>query len=781
MRGAPLSWVRLADVRASAPPCSPPELAALFDDGPRNLSRSRQVDRAEGVRSNPMSHHPTTRRVILKGAAAAGGALALGILLPGAPGKAQSKRPPDPDGAEVTAWIVIEPTERVIVRVARTELGQGTATGLAQLVAEELDCEWERVSVEFVTPGQNLARKRAWRDSVTTGSRGVRGSQEYMRLAGATARAMLIEAASGLFKAPQIELKAEKGMVRHEASGRALSYGRLAPIAARLPLPDPRVVRVSEPRDWTISGKPLKSLNVADKLTGRAVYGIDVKLPDMLAAAIKDSPVFGAKLNSVDATEAERRPGVVRVVRVGETAVAVVAETWWQARTALDAVVATWEDVPGEKLDSAGIAANLKEGLDAAQGFIGTTHGDALKALRGSAKRVEAVYSLPYLHHATLEPMTATALWTPDRVEVWAATQNAEAAQRAAAGAAGLPLAAAEIHSTLSGGAYGRRSRHDYIAQAVLIARQLPGRPIKLIWSRDEDTAHGFYRPATQAKLTAGLDEKGEPAGLILRISCQSIIAASNPQALQQGRDPRIFQSLNAEPGESQIGYSFPNLYIDHAMRTARVPVGSWRGVYSNANAIFLECFVDEMAKAAGRDPYDYRRGMMKAHALHLAVLTAAGEKAGWGRPTEAGVHRGIAQAMAYGSYAATVAEVRISAEGALRVERIVIAIDCGHVVNPNLVTAQLEGSVAFALGALLHQEITIQDGRVAEANFASFPSLRLAEMPVVEPVLVPSGGFWGGVGEGAIAVVAPAVLNAIFAATGKRIRTLPLKNVRLI
>ena len=723
-----------------------------------------------------------TRRLVIIGAAATGGGLAVGFDLGQTRSQAHAKRaaaqPADP---EITPWIIIRPDEQVIIRIARAELGQGTATGLAQLVAEELDCDWPRVVIEFPTPGQSQARDRVFRDFATSASRGVRASQEYMRQAGAAARAMLLEAASDFFKVPVGELKVDKGIVTHTPSNRSATFGRLAPLAAKLKAPDPRYVRLTEQKDWTIAGKPLKRLDTAEKLNGRAVYGIDLKLPGMLNAAIRDAPVFGAKLKSFDAAAISKRLGVRHVLKVGETAVAVVADTWWRAKTALDLLPVEWETTADAQVTSASIAEFLKEGLEVPAAFIGTTHGDALKAIAGSAKRVEAAYQLPFLHHATLEPMNATARWSPDRVEVWAPTQNAEAALQAAADAAGLPVTRAEVHRTLIGGAFGRRGRQDYVRQAVLIARQVPDTAIKLVWSREEDTTHGYYRPVSQAKLTGGIDAKGELTGLILRISGQSIVGSQTPAAKQPGKDSRMFQGLFAEAGEAQIGYSIPNLYIDHAMRNTHVPVGSWRGVHSNQNAIYLECFIDEAAKAAGRDPYEFRRGMMRSHGRHLAVLTAAAETAGWGRPLAEGIHRGMAQAMAYGSYAAAVAEVSVSPAGAAKVHRVVMALDSGHVVNPAQVSAQLEGQVAFALGAVFHQEITIRNGRVVETNFDRYPALRMAEMPAVETVLVPSGEFWGGVGEAAIAVVAPAVLNAIYAATGKRVRTLPLKNVKLV
>jgi isoquinoline 1-oxidoreductase beta subunit len=402
--------------------------------------------------------------------------------------------------------------------------------------------------------------------------------------------------------------------------------------------------------------------------------------------------------------------------------------------------------------------------------------------LRTAAQTIEAVYATPFLHHATLEPMNATALWRPDRVEVWAPTQNAEAALRAAAEAAGLTPEQAEVYPTLVGGGFGRRLRQDAVRQAVLIARAMPGVPVKLIWSRDEDTAHGHYRPVTQARLRGGLDDKGEPVGLILRISGQSILTSSlsRTASSQAGRDPRMFQGLHAQPGEAQMGYSIPSVYIDHAMRNTHLPVGSWRGVHTTQNGVYLECFIDEMAHAAKRDPLEFRTSLMKGHPLHVAVLIAAATRAGWGTPHPEGIHRGLAQMMAVGSYAAAVAEVAVSPEGAVRVARIVVALDCGTVVNPQLVEAQVQGAVIMATSATLGEKITIKAGRVVEKDFDTYPLLRLAEAPVVETVLVPSGEFWGGVGEAPMGAVAPAILNAVFAATGKRVRTLPLRRARL-
>lgn len=727
-----------------------------------------------------------SRRMFITTAAAAGGGLAVGLTVTADDAEAQQKRPPagaaiaPPADAELNVWVVVKADETVVVRVVRSELGQGSLTGLAQLVAEELDCDWARVTTEQPLPGLSNAQERPWKDFQTTNSRSIRGSQEYVRYAGAAARWMLIEAAAEAWKVPSAELVVGNGIVKHPKSRRTITYGRIAQAAARLKAPDARPVKLGEPSAWSIVGEPRKRLDTADKLAGRAIYGIDVRLPGMLSAAVRQAPVFGAAIVSFDAAAVREMPGVRHVLRVDERTLAVVADSWWQAQKAVEKLPVVWSDPPEAKVSSASIAEQLREGLDQRVAFIGHTHGDALKAIAGAAKKVEAVYALPFLAHAPLEPPVCTARWSREKVEVWAPTQNAEGALRAVAEAAGLPLSAAELNRTAIGGSFGRRIRHDVIRQAVLIARRIPETPIKLIWSREEDMARSFYRPVSMFRLSGGIDDKGDLAGLIVRISGQSILGSQGQHAVPAGRDARMFQGLNAETGESQIGYSVPNIYIDHAMRNTHVPVGSWRSAHSSQNAFMLECFVDELARAADRDPVDFRRNLMKSHPRHLAVLTAASEKAGWSTPALEGRSRGVAQCMCYGSYTAAVAEVSVSAESKVTVHRIVLAIDCGQVVNPELVSAQVEGSVAFALSALFHQEITIRGGEVVERNFDSHGVIRLEEMPRVETVLVPSGDGWGGVGAAAVAVVAPAVVNAIYSATGKRVRSMPIRSGRL-
>jgi len=721
------------------------------------------------------------RNFIVGSTVAAGGGLALGFHLPLATRSAAAQGAADA-GAEINAWVVVKPDDTCIIRIARSEMGQGTRTGLAQLVAEELECDWRKVATESITPGQNLGRKRVWGEMGTGGSRGIRTSQDYVRRAGAAARIMLLQAAADGWKVPLGELSVADGVITHAASQRSTSYGKVAAAAATVSAPDPKSIKLKDPKAWKIAGKPMKRLDTADKLNGSKVYAIDVALPGMLCAAIKDCPVFGGKLKSYDESKIAGRPGFRRVVRVNDTAVAVVADTWWRAKAALDALPIVWDEGQNASQSSALIAEQLKEGLTATASNGDWHKGDAIAVIAGAAKKVEAVYSTPFLAHATMEPMNCTARISPDRAEIWVATQNSEGSLAALSESSGVPLAKCEVYRHDLGGGFGRRGGpQDYVHQAVAIAQQFPGVPVKMIWSREEDMAHDFYRPISQCRGVAGLDADGNLVGLHVRVSGQSINAFSNPSGISGGKDMRQLQGLYEEPGDAQLGYSVPNLLIDYAMRNTHVPVGAWRGVNTNQNAVYMECFIDEVARAAGKDPLAFRRTLMQDHPNHLAVLNAAAEKGDWGKPLPSGIHRGIAQFMGYGSYSAAVAEVSVSEAGKLKVHRMVLALNCGHAVNPDQIAAQVEGSVVFGLSAALYGECTVVNGRMEKLNFDSYEVLRLAEMPKVETVIVPTYDFWGGVGEPTISVVTPAVLNAIHAATGKPVRSLPLKNVKLV
>src|SRR5579871_5886768 len=734
---------------------------------------AKRFTRLPRHRENDMIKAPKlSRRAFILSSAAVGGGLAIGInpFTGTAVVRAADGSP------ELGAWVVIRPDDTVVVRIARSEMGQGSLTGLAQLVAEELECDWSKVTTEYPTPGQSVVRKRAWGDFSTGGSRGIRASTDYVRKGGATARIMLIEAAANEWKVPASECTAANSVITHTPSGRTTTFGKVAEAAAKLT--PPADVKLKDPKDWKLIGKPLKRLDTADKTTGKMMYGIDVKLPGMLNAAIKQCPVFGGKLKSYDEAKIAGMKGVKKVVKVGDSSIAVVADTWWHAKTALDAMPIVWDEGDNAKVTSDSIAKWLAEGLDPAQqAFVGNENGNVKTALAGAAKTVEAVYSYPYQNHATMEPLNATALYTADKCEVWCGTQNGEAAFAAAVEVSGLPSDKCEVYKHMLGGGFGRRGNTDYVRQAVAIAKQMPGTPVKLLWSREEDMQHGAYHPVTQCKMTAGFDADNNLTALHMRISGQSILASLRPEAMVNGKDPVTFQGLNPN-GEAAFGYSIPNLLIDHSLRNPHVPPGFWRGVNVNHNAIYVECFMDELAHSVGMDPLEFRRKLMPKNSKHLAVLNAVAEKIGWDKPAPQGVYRGLAHFMGFGSYVAGAAEISVTDGNKIKVHRIVGATDPAYVVNPSQIDRQVAGSFVYGLSGLFYGGCTVKDGRIEQANFDTYNSMRIAEMPRVESIIMPSGGTaWGGVGEPTICVAAPAVLNAYFAATGKRIRSVPLRD----
>jgi isoquinoline 1-oxidoreductase beta subunit len=730
-----------------------------------------------------MNHMPRiNRRSFVIGAAAAGGGLAVGLELPSGgpqPILAQDGTP------EVNAWVVIRPDDTVVIRIARSEMGQGTLTGLCQLVAEELECDWSKVTWEYPTPGQSVARRNVWGSFSTGGSRGIRESHEYVRKGGAAAREMLIQAAAAEWKVPASECTADKGVITHRTSNRTTTFGKVANAAAKLEAPkDPKL---KDPKDWKLVGKPVARLDTADKVTGKQIYGFDVKLPGMLNAAIKECPVFGGKVKSFDASKVANMKGVKKVLKVRDTGVAVVADTWWHAKAALDALPIEWEKGAGEKVSSESISKWLEEGLSAEHGFVGNQNGDAKGAITAAAKKVEAVYYYPYQNHVCMEPMNATAIYTPDKCEVWVPTQDGQGSFAAVLAASGLPANKCEVYKLHLGGGFGRRGAfQDYIHQVVHIAKEMPGTPIKLLWSREEDMVQGRYHPVMMCKLVGAFDKDNNLTGLHLRLSGQSILASVRPQVVEQnkGKDPLTFQGLgDATLKEHEFGYSIPNLLIDHAMRNPHVPPGFWRGVNINQNCIFIECFMDELAQSVGQDELEFRRKLMSKHPRNLGVLNAVAERVGWGKPAPQGVFRGLAHMKAFNAYVAAAAEISVIGGDKIKIHRIVAATDPGYVVNPAQVDRQVAGSFVYGLSALFFQECTLKDGAVVETNFDTYNSMRIADMPNVESILMPTGGTepWGGVGEPTICVAAPAVLNAYFKATGKRIRSYPLKNHNIV
>jgi len=680
---------------------------------------------------------------------------------------------------EIGVWVVVKPNDDVVVRIVRSEMGQGTITGLAQMVAEELQCDWKKVSYEYPSPAENLKRNKVWGSYSTGGSRGIRTSEQYVRKGGAAARMMLVQAAANQWNVPASECVANDSVITHTPSGRKTTYGKVSVAASQLEVP--KEIPLKDPKEWKLIGKSVNRIDgVADKVTGKQIYAIDLKMPGMLVATIKESPVFGGKVKSYDAAKAQGMKGVKKVVQVGDTAVAVVADTFWQAKTALDQVNIVWDNGSNGNVTSASIKKMLEEGLTANDAFVHNTNGDVKSAMADAAKTIEATYFYPFLNHATLEPQTATAKWTTDSCEAWVPTQDGEASLAAVIAASGLPSEKCNVYKVNLGGGFGRRGAfQDYTTQAVNIAKQMPGTPIKLIWTREEDMTQGRYHPVMMCILTAAIDSKKQVTGVNMRLSGQSILAAVRPAvvAANKGKDPLAFQGLE-DSGEHGFTYNFPNITIDHAMRNTHVPPGFWRGVNVNQNAVFIETFMDEMAEAIGVDAVEFRRQHMGKHPRAIAVLNAAADGIGWTKPAAPGVFRGIAQMRSFGSYVAAACELSVTNGNEVKIHRFVAATDPGYVVNPAQVDRQVSGSFVYGLSALFEEEITIDKGAVVQKNFDTFNSIRLYQMPNVETIIIQGGGKdWGGVGEPTIAVAAPAVLNAIYRATGKRLRTVPLKN----
>jgi isoquinoline 1-oxidoreductase beta subunit len=713
-----------------------------------------------------MSRAPRmNRRAFLASAAAAGGALALGFDIPLGPRTIRASE----SVSEITVWIVIEPDDTVIIRVAKSEMGQGSFTALPMLVAEELECDWNKVKAEFASPHENRKRNRAWGNMSTGASRSITASQNDLRRAGATARELLIAAAAAAWNVPAKECIAANSVITHGPSGRTTTFGSVAAEAAVMA--PPAQIPLKDPKDWKLIGTRQRRLDVPDKVTGKPIYAIDVHLPGMLYAAIVQCPVFKGTLRSIDEAELAGMKGIRRVVKLPD-AVAVVADSWWRAKKAAEALSVTWDFTGHADVSSETIREQLHAGLSAGDARVGRNDGDVDRALGQAVKRIEADYEVPFLGHATMEPQNCTAHVTPDRVEIWAPTQDGETALAIAADAAGVSADKVVVNKMMLGCGFGRRGIfQDFVRQAVLIAKEV-SEPVKLVWTREEDTRHGFYRPVASARMTAGLDADGIPIAWKIRTSGQSIIAAVSPRVMQFGVDRNFLQGLLED-----MPYHVPNYRVDFAMRNTHVPVGVWRSVNHSQNAFFKESFVDEMAYAAGADPYLFRRALLAKQPKELAVLDAAATHAEWGSPLPTGLFRGIALHDSQSSICAQVVEASVDEDGEIRVHRVVSAIDCGHVVNPLSVEMQTESAIVFGLTAALYGEITIKDGQVEQSNFHDYPMLRLADMPRVETVIVPSEGFWGGAGETPVPPLAPALCNAIFSATGKRIRSLPLKN----
>ncbi len=680
---------------------------------------------------------------------------------------------------EIGVWLSIKPNNDVVIRVVKSEMGQGTITGLCQMVAEELDCDWNNVSYEYPTPGQSYRRNQPWGSFLTGGSLGIRGSEPYVRRGGAAARAMLIQAAANKWNLPPDECTASNGSITHKPTGRKTTFGKVAEDASRLEIPQNIVLK--DPKDWKLIGKSVSRIDdMAGKVTGSQIYGIDLNLPGMLVATINECPVFGGGLKSFDPTEALKVRGVKKVVDVNGTAVAVIADTFWHAKSAIEMVKIVWDYGPNAGVTSDSIKKTLEEGLSAKFAFVRNKRGSVDNIIDKSQASIESTYFYPFLSHATLEPMNATVKWTSDRCEAWVPTQDAEYSLSVLMGASGFSAEKCDVYKVNMGGAFGRRGLHqDYLKQTVHIAKQIPGIPVKLIWTREEDMTQGCYHPVMMGKLKATFDQKKKLQGVHMRLSGQSILASINPSTLDkyEGLDPEVFQGLDPD-GEHAFTYDFPNLLIDYAMRNTHVTPGFRRGVNVNQNCIFIETFIDEIADYAEVDPLLFRLQYLKKQPRAANLLKVVGSTIGWDVPPKPGIFRGVAQMYSYGSYAAAACELSISNGSEVKINRLVGAIDPGCVVNPAQVKRQVSGSFLYGLSALFEEEITIKDGRVEQKNFNEFNSLRLGQMPDVETFIIEGDrSKWGGVGEPAIAVAAPAVLNALNRATGKRFRSVPLKN----
>ena len=707
------------------------------------------------------------RRSFITQATAAGGAFLFGVAAP-------DRRVPLRAGVaahEVTCWVLIAPDNSVTIRTARSEMGQGALTGLAMLVAEELECDWSSVRTEFVQPGENVRRNRAWGDLSTSASRSIAFSQQSLREAGAAAREMLISAAADRWDVAPSDCRAENGIITHLPTGRRLPFGTVAAQAAKME--PPSHVRLKQPSEWKLIGTRRGRLDLPDKVTGKTIYAIDVRLPKMLYAAIVHCPVFGGRLKGVDESSIANMPGVRRLVRM-PSAVAVVGDSWWQAQRAAGSLKITWDSRANARVSSESIAAMVQARLDTRDAQVGHLTGDVAAGLANATRRIEAQYSVPFLAHATMEPQTCTAHVRPDGVEIWAPTQDAMTALANAGAAAGVPHEQVTVHRTMVGGAFGRRAAiQDFVREAVLIAKEA-GQPVKLIWTREQDIQHDVYRPAGMARLVGGLGQDGLPLAMSIRLAGPSMVPAIVSLRSKTLVDKSFVSGLADE-----MLYAIPNYLVDCAICDTPVPIGPLRGINYTANAFYRESFIDEMAQAAGFDPYQYRRHLLRNQPRAVAVLDAAAEKANWGTSAD-GIFRGIAVDQCCGSISAQVVELSIE-NGRVRVHRVCAAIDCGHVVNPLSVEAQLEGGIIFALSAALYGEISIRNGAAMQSNFHDYRMVRMAGAPKVETVIVSGGDSWGGVGEPSVPPLAPALCNAIFAATGKRIRSLPLQKHELL
>ena len=736
-----------------------------------------------------------SRRQFVVTTLAVGGGLALGITFPEKFTKAEtiaaklSGRPWESlagqNDVEVGPWLLIAPDDTVTIRVGQSEMGQGVITSCAKIVAEELECDWSKVRAEYVSVNRHFRENKVYKRLATISSSSVRLGRPYLQQAGASARERLMAAAAETWGAPRSELTVKDGVIAHAATGRTLNYGQVAQKAAAVTLPvEPKI---KTPDQYTLLKKPTKLLDVPLKVNGSATYGIDVRLPGMLYAAAKASPVFQGKVKKYDAETVKNRPGVHSVVEFGgeeiESGVAVIADSYWRAKTALDLLTIEWDEGSHGNDTSEEYFKASRAALDEPDARIVNKKGDPESVLKDASHVVEAVYEVPYLDHAVMEPFNCTAQVTPDRVDIWAGSQNPEDATLGAAKITGVPVENIYFHNCFIGGGFGRRGNQDDVRQGVAIAKQLGGRPVKVIWSREETTQHGHYRPMRTSRFRAALGTDGMPLAWHTRVIGMDENFSLGDQR-SPGDDEQLIRGLHKLP------YFVPNQIFDYHLRKSHVPTGAWTSVGRSQNEFFLETFVDELAHAAGKDPYRYRSELLAANREFpvakgwITVLDAVAENSGWGRKLPAGTGMGIAMGDSRRitrteiTICAVVATVSVSKKGEVRVERFDVAIDTGpFLVNPLAAERQAEMQVAMGVAATLFQEITIEKGRVTQANFDTLPLLKATEMPEIKVQFVrATDNPIAGIGEEVVGWVAPAICNAVFAITGKRIRSLPLK-----
>ena len=713
-----------------------------------------------------------TRRHFLVTAVTAAGGFAIGIsAVPRlAHAVTVSAQPWNEDNAyaahEIDAWIAIDPDDSVLIRYQRSEMGQGSMTALPMLINEELQADWSKVRIEYASPNRNIREKKVYGDMFSHGSQSVRASQKKVQQVGASARERLIAAAAARWNVPAGECSAANGVITHAASGRTLRYGEVAPDAAKIALnkePD-----IKTPDKFTFAGKPMPRVDVVHKIDGSAKFGMDAQVPGMVFAAIQQCPVPGGNLKSVDESPLQGAPGVIQVVKLADAVAVVATGSFWRAKQALAKLQPEWDVGAAGDVDSASLSKEFHAALDG-PALTARSSGDAEKAMGGGAKTFEAVYETPYLSHSPMEPMNATVHLQPDRLDVWVGTQDALEATEAAAKAAGLEPEQVYVHNGFVGGGFGRRDANDEVKQAIAIAKAVQ-KPVKLIWTREEDTRHDKFRPHAVVRFKAALGPDGMPTALSARVVTSSIFHTTGIKFPPTRVEPM------ATAGISDIGYAIPNFHVDAVVKNTHMPVWFWRAPGANQHVYAMESFIDELAAAAGQDPYQFRRKLLQGKPDWLKVLDTAAEKGDWGKPLPKGRGRGIAICTDTDSLCAQVAEVTVKPSGEVKVERVTVALDTRYMVNPQTIAEQAEGSVIFGLSAALYGKIEVRNGAPVQGNFDTYRMVRLAEAPRIDVHLLPSGGNkWGGAGEPATPPIAGAVANAIFAVTGKRIRTLPI------